>query len=87
MVWEQQSATIVMLAKEREAGRAKSHKYWPQPEGGAITYASFQVISRGENAYGDYVLRDITLVDTRVSSNSSLLSVPSLVPRPSLSFF
>ena len=65
MVWEQKCATIVMLAKEKEAGRPRCHKYWP--EEGAVTYSNLQVIARGQNSYADYTLREITLVDTRVS--------------------
>ena len=65
MIWEQQCATIVMLSKEKEAGRPRCHKYWP--ESGALNFENLQVISRGENQFPDYILREITLVETKVS--------------------
>jgi protein tyrosine phosphatase len=31
MVWETNSAVLVMVTREVEMGRVKSHKYWPEP--------------------------------------------------------
>lgn len=65
MVWEKKCATIVMLAKETEADQPKCHKYWPDE--GALTYSNLQVKICAQTCYADYILREITLVNTRVS--------------------
>ncbi len=65
MIYEKGCATIVMLTKVREGGRIKCHCYWPQS--GAETYGRFQVILHATNEYQDYILRELKIVDTRVS--------------------
>ena len=64
MVWENNSATIVMLTQEREAGKIRCHKYWP--ESGADKYGIFQVIHHSTSEYTDYMLREFNLIDTMV---------------------
>lgn len=64
MVWQVKCATIVMLTREREGGKPKCHKYWP--ESGVINFSNLQVIHRSENDYSDYVLREFSVVDTEV---------------------
>lgn len=66
MVWEQKCATIVMLTKEMEGGRVKSHKYWP--EKGVSHSSALQVIHISETDYPDYVTRVFKLVDTLVGA-------------------
>lgn len=66
MVWEQNCATIVMLTKEKEGGRTKCHKYWP--DSGAKTFSHLQVILHAVNEYPDYILREFKIIDTRVST-------------------
>ena len=61
---EQNCATIVMLTREREAGRVRCHRYWP--ESAASTYSYVQVILHAVNEYPDYILREFKMVDTRV---------------------
>ena len=65
MVWEQNCATVVMLTKEKEGGRVKCHKYWP--DSGAKTFSHLQVILHSVNEYPDYVLREFKIIDTKVS--------------------
>ncbi|KAJ3321679.1 Tyrosine-protein phosphatase non-receptor type 13 [Boothiomyces sp. JEL0866] len=38
MVWEQNTAVIVMLTKEEEQGRIKCHRYWPEEIGNSKRY-------------------------------------------------
>ena len=64
MIWEYNCATIVMLTLEKEGGRVKCHKYWP--DSGAQTYSSLQVILHAWNEYPDYVLREFKIVDSTV---------------------
>lgn len=64
MVWEQECASIVMLTKEREGGKIKCHKYWP--ESGASSYSSLQVILHAVSEFPDYILREFKIVNTRV---------------------
>jgi len=54
-----------MLTKERENGRSRCHKYWP--ESGALQCGYLQVIAHKQFTFPDYMLREITLVDSRVS--------------------
>ena len=53
-----------MLTKEKEGGRVKCHKYWP--DSGAKTFSHLQVILHATNEYPDYVLREFKIIDTRV---------------------
>ena len=64
MVWENKCATIIMLTKEKEKGRVKCHRYWP--ESGAQIYGQFQVILHAVNEYSDYFVRDFKIVDVKV---------------------
>ena len=60
MVWEQQCATIVMLAPEQERER-----YWP--EAGVMNVSSLQIICQAEDAvYPCYIQREFKIVDTKV---------------------
>jgi len=74
MMWENKSATIVMLTKEREGGRSKCHCYWPST--GAKTFGQFKVVLHVVNEYPDYTPRELKLVDTRVKSCSVKPSLP-----------
>ncbi len=65
MVWEKQSATIVILTQEREAGKVKCHRYWPST--GAENYGSLQVILHAVSEYPDYTLRELKIIDIKVS--------------------
>ena len=65
MVWEKQSATIVILTHEREGGKVKCHRYWPST--GAANYGSLQVILHAVSEYPDYTLRELKIIDLRVS--------------------
>jgi len=53
-----------MVVKEKELGRVKCHKYWP--EKGAINSEDLQVILHNETEFPDYVVREFKLVDTSV---------------------
>lgn len=53
-----------MLTKEKEGGRTKCHKYWP--DSGAKTFSHLQVILHAVNEYPDYILREFKIIDTRV---------------------
>lgn len=55
-----------MLTKEKEGGRTKCHKYWP--DSGAKTFSHLQVILHAVNEYPDYILREFKIIDTRVST-------------------
>ena len=66
MIWEQKAATIVMLTKEKEGGRVKCQRYWPQS--GADNFGFLQLVLHSVNEYPDYILREFNMVDTRVST-------------------
>lgn len=77
MIWERQTATIVMLTREREGGRVKCHRYWPNT--GAETFSNLQVILHAVNEYPDYTLREFKIVDTKVSRCESRCTVTLII--------
>ena len=63
MVWEYKCHTVIMLTKEKESGRVRCHKYWPD---GNDMYGQLQVVQLTETPYSEYVLREFKLIDTKV---------------------
>ncbi|XP_025906237.1 FERM and PDZ domain-containing protein 2 [Nothoprocta perdicaria] len=43
MVWENESNVIAMMTKEVELGKAKCHRYWPEPPQESIDIANFHL--------------------------------------------
>ncbi|XP_065185273.1 receptor-type tyrosine-protein phosphatase S-like isoform X2 [Sycon ciliatum] len=60
MVWEQQSATIVMLTNLEEKGKPKCAQYWP--DSGTIAYGNIEVTLTDTIPLADYVVRVFNLV-------------------------
>ncbi|XP_019855188.1 PREDICTED: receptor-type tyrosine-protein phosphatase F-like isoform X3 [Amphimedon queenslandica] len=69
MVWEHKSSTIIMLANEREGGKAMCHKYWP--DSGTQMYGFFEITLHSMKEYPDYILREFKIVDSRDAEGSS----------------
>ncbi|EDO43854.1 predicted protein, partial [Nematostella vectensis] len=67
MLWEQESAVIVMLTREEEAGKLKCHRYWPSD--GSRLYDKILVELTEELTYSDYVLRQFSLTHTEEKSS------------------
>ena len=59
MVWEQRSATIVMLTRLEERARIKCDQYWP--DSGTATYGDLTVTTVREDVLAFYTLRTFTL--------------------------
>ena len=59
-----------MLTKEKEGGRVKCHKYWPERGFVVSSDSGFQVILHSETEYTDYVAREFKLVNTKVGKGS-----------------
>lgn len=57
MVWENNSAFIVMLCAEVESGKNKSARYFPDREGGMIYCGAVSVVLETENRRQDTVFR------------------------------
>jgi netrin-G3 ligand len=66
MVWEYKCHTVIMLTKEKESGRVRCHKYWPD---GNDMYGQLQVVQLTETPYSEYVLREFKLIDTKDKSS------------------
>lgn len=62
MVWEQESAAVVMLTREEEAGKVKCHHYWPSE--GSRLYGVILVELIEEGSFGDYISRKFKLTHT-----------------------
>jgi protein tyrosine phosphatase len=69
MVWEQNTATIVMLTNLVEAGKVKCAQYWPSPALGSITYEDIDVKLDNVVELRDYTVRNFTV--THVPSSQS----------------
>ena len=63
MVWENKCHTVIMLTKEKEGGRVRCHKYWPD---GNDMYGQIQVVHISETPYSEFILREFKLIDTKV---------------------
>ena len=59
MVWEQRSATIVMLTKLEERGRVKCDQYWPSR--GTECYGVMSVTLTDTQELATYVVRTFQL--------------------------
>ncbi|XP_025037939.1 tyrosine-protein phosphatase non-receptor type 20 isoform X2 [Pelodiscus sinensis] len=43
MIWENESNVIAMMTKEVELGKAKCHRYWPEPPQNAVELSEFHL--------------------------------------------
>ncbi|KFD70875.1 hypothetical protein M514_01174 [Trichuris suis] len=64
MVWEEKSATIVMLTKLEERTRIKCDQYWPSR--GAATYGCIHVVVKEVTEFAYYTLRLIQICKVSV---------------------
>jgi len=71
MIWEQGSATIVMLTRLREAGLSMCDRYWP--EEGSETYQNYEVHLVSEHIWcDDYLVRSFYLKNLKTSETRSV---------------
>jgi len=70
MVFEQGSRTIVMLTREYEGKRRKSHRYWP--EDGSEQYGDIEVSLLNEEACDGFIVREfmVTYVGDQTPTDS-----------------
>ena len=61
MVYENNTAFIVMLCAEIEAGKVKSERYWPDTVGEVMPVGSMNVVLVNENHRNDTIFRTIAL--------------------------
>ncbi|XP_072095502.1 receptor-type tyrosine-protein phosphatase epsilon isoform X3 [Mobula birostris] len=62
MIWEQKSATIVMLTNVKEKKEEKCYKYWPDQ--GLWTYGAIRVSVEDVTVLVDYTIRKFTIQNT-----------------------
>jgi protein tyrosine phosphatase len=61
MVYENNTAFIVMLCAEIEAGKQKSEKYWPEGQGGVLQLGPLSLVILSENHRADTIFRTILI--------------------------
>ncbi|XP_064386533.1 sushi, von Willebrand factor type A, EGF and pentraxin domain-containing protein 1-like isoform X2 [Halichondria panicea] len=61
MVVENECSCIVMLCTLREEEQEVCHRYWPKFQGEAGTYGDFTVTQQTFDAYGNYVVRKLSV--------------------------
>ncbi|XP_019631267.1 PREDICTED: tyrosine-protein phosphatase Lar-like isoform X1 [Branchiostoma belcheri] len=59
MVWEQNTATIVMVTNVKEKNKVKCSQYWP--DAGSKQYGDITVTSEETSTLVDYIIRTLTL--------------------------
>ncbi|XP_056132483.1 receptor-type tyrosine-protein phosphatase C [Lampris incognitus] len=65
MIWEQQSAIIVMVTRCEEGNRVKCAQYWPSPEQEVDIFEEFVVKLKGEDHCPDYIIRHLSITNKR----------------------
>ncbi|CAH3191458.1 unnamed protein product, partial [Porites evermanni] len=70
MIWEQESATVVMLTREEEAGKIKCHRYWPSE--GSRLHGGILVELMEEGSYTDYVARKFKMTHTEFKESRTV---------------
>jgi protein tyrosine phosphatase len=61
MIWEQNTAIIVMLTNLEEKGRIKCHLYWPPPDKKVSVQGQIRIELQEELSLTDYTIRTFTL--------------------------
>ena len=61
MVFENNTAFVVMLCAEIEAGKQKSEKYWPDGQGGVLSLGPLSLVLLSENHRADTIFRTILI--------------------------
>ena len=64
MIYDRGSAVVVMLSDLVERGEEASVQYWPSS--GICQYGEYTVELMGEEPLEGFVIRDISVMDTRV---------------------
>lgn len=73
MVWEQNSAVILMVTNEIEGGKLKCHRYWPDTETPEKDIAgTFLVKFLEETVHSSYIERKLTLVNQANNQSRSV---------------
>ncbi|XP_055502669.1 receptor-type tyrosine-protein phosphatase epsilon isoform X2 [Leucoraja erinacea] len=71
MIWEQKSATIVMLTNVKEKKEEKCYKYWPDQ--GLWTYGAIRVSVEDVTVLVDYTIRKFTIQNQTVGNKAPRL--------------
>ncbi|XP_032889583.1 receptor-type tyrosine-protein phosphatase epsilon isoform X2 [Amblyraja radiata] len=71
MIWEQKSATIVMLTNVKEKKEEKCFKYWPDQ--GLWTYGAIRVSVEDVTVLVDYTIRKFTIQNQTVGNKAPRL--------------
>ncbi len=72
MIYDRKSAVIVMLTDLVEGGQEACAQYWPSS--GSYQYGEYTVELMGEEPLEGFVIRDMSVTDSRVRQISIILS-------------
>ncbi|XP_029465499.1 tyrosine-protein phosphatase non-receptor type 20-like isoform X2 [Rhinatrema bivittatum] len=62
MVWESQSDVIAMITKEKERGKVKCHRYWPQTLHDPVNLKKYQVVLDNYQVLEYFIIRVIRII-------------------------
>ena len=77
MLWQENVKVIVMLTNLFEDGKNKCEMYWPMEVGQISTHGRVKIKMIEENAFADYVIRQLDVNRVDPSSSSSTSSTPA----------
>uniref|UniRef100_A0A8C7EG99 Tyrosine-protein phosphatase non-receptor type 20 n=1 Tax=Nothoprocta perdicaria TaxID=30464 RepID=A0A8C7EG99_NOTPE len=66
MVWENESNVIAMMTKEVELGKAKCHRYWPEPPQESIDIANFHLRLDTYQILEYFIIRIIEVINNHL---------------------
>ncbi|XP_030059023.1 FERM and PDZ domain-containing protein 2 isoform X3 [Microcaecilia unicolor] len=61
MVWESQSDVIAMITKEKEHGKVKCHRYWPERMHDPVNLDKYQLVLDNYQLLKYFIIRDIKI--------------------------
>ena len=78
MIYDRGSAVVVMLSELVEGGEEASAQYWPSS--GICQYGEYTVELMGEEPLEEFIIRDISVMDSKVHTCIVILTTITHTP-------